>query len=60
MYSSEEVLLHQLLSHLKRDSPPHIIISSERKRRRKVNERTMTFYEEVILLHKTYEEAENA
>ncbi len=60
IHGDEEVLKHFFLSHLKPGSPPFVIISSERKRRSKVNMKPMTFFEEMILLCKTYEEEENA
>ncbi|MCP3686146.1 MAG: hypothetical protein GY861_26155 [bacterium] len=60
IHGDEKVLKHFLLSHLKLGSPPFIIISSERKRRSKVSMKPMTFFEKIILLHKTYEEEENA
>ncbi len=43
IHGDEKVLKHFLLSHLKPGSPPAIIISSERKRRSKVNMKPMTF-----------------
>ncbi|MCP3681193.1 MAG: hypothetical protein GY861_00750 [bacterium] len=45
---------------MKPDSPPFIIISSEKRRRSKVNMKSMTLFEEMILLHEVYEEEDHS